>query len=135
MFLKRFICMFATGVFVILMSATASLACSRDHSSGTESHVDRISHSLVAATVPMSPSTKQKQVAVKDHSKVTVKAPIKATVTLTAVQGDEDYEGGCIHANGCTCTGRRSHTNTCGTQGDCHAHSGLTCTWGGVLSE
>ena len=137
MSLTKLLCMFSAGVFMILISATPSSACSHDHSTLPDSHVEQVNHRGETAVTSVSLSGDHKRIALKNHNDARGKVPAKATVALAAVQDDDDFEygGSCIHAGGCTCSGRRSHTRTCGTQGDCHAHSGLVCTWGGFMTE
>jgi hypothetical protein len=137
MSLKKLCCMFAVGVFMMLFSVMAASACTHDHSAlGSGEHVGDINHRVKSSTISSNPIGERKHVAIKDHSAKQPKSPIRANAAMTPVQDDDEPEfaGSCIHGNGCTCSGRRSHTRGCGTQGDCHAHSGLTCTWGGSVS-
>ena len=136
MSLKKLCCMFAVVVFINVFSMTAASACSHDHSApGSGKHVGETNHRVKASTISSNLIGEQKQVALKDHSPKTLESPIRASVAMTPVQDDgEDGEGSCIHGGGCTCSGSKSHTRGCGTNGDCHAHPGLVCTWAGGAS-
>ena len=129
---KKLCCILAVGVFMMLFSVTAASACTHDHSAlGSDEHVADTNHRVKSSTISSIPIGEQKQVALKDDSSKQPKSPGRANATMTAVLEFEEFEtaGSCIHGGGCTCSGRKSHTNTCGTQGDCHAHPGLICTW------
>ena len=149
MSLRKLTCMFAVAVCACLFSARSASACAsdrphhdaHDHAAASGGHLN---HSHAAAHARLRSSTEGKRVA-------DAKAPAKGADALPsgaakaarpagsaapALQDDEEYEGGCIHANGCTCSGRRSHSRYCGSgSGDCHAHPGLVCTWGGMLIQ
>lgn len=134
MALKKLCCMFAVGVFMMLVSVTVTSACPHDHSAlNAGEHVGNTNQRVKWSTISSNPAGEQKRVALKDHSARQPKSPIRANAALTALQDDDgpELEGSCIHGGGCTCSGPRSHRRGCGTQGDCHAHSGLICTWGG----
>ena len=129
MSLKKLCCMFAAGVFMTLFSVTSASACTHDHSAlGIGEHVGDTNHRVKAPTISSNLIGEKKQVALKDTQP---KSPIRASAGMTVIYDYEEFEpaGSCIHGGGCTCTGRKSHTSGCGTNGDCHAHSGLTCTW------
>ena len=131
MSLKKLCCMFAVVVFMMLFSVTAASACTHDHSAlGYGEHAGHTNHRVKSSTISSNLIGEQKQVALKDHSAKTLKSPIRSSATMTAMQEpNEEGEGSCIHGNGCTCSGSKSHTRGCGTNGDCHAHPGLVCTW------
>ncbi len=136
MSLKKLGCMFAVGVFMMLFSVTAASACTHDHSAlDIGEHVGNTNHLVRSSTVSSNPIGEQKPVALKDNSAKQPKSPIRASAAMIAVQDDWEFEeeGSCIHGGGCTCSGPRSHRRGCGTNGDCHAHSGLICTWGGAF--
>ena len=138
MFLNKLCCMLTVGVFMMLFSATAASACAHDHSAlGSAEHISNINHRVKSSTISSYPIEEQKSVALKDHSAKQLKSPLRASAALTAVQDDDESdegEGSCIHGGGCTCSGSKSHIRGCGTNGDCHAHPGLVCTWAGGAS-
>ena len=134
MSLKKLCCMFAVGMFLMLFSVTAASACAHDHSAlRSGEHVGNINHRAKSPTVSSNPIGEQKHIALKNPSAKQPKTPIRASAAMTTVQDDDGddfgFAGSCIHGNGCTCSGPKSHKRGCGTNGDCHAHSGLTCTW------
>jgi len=134
MSLKKLCCMFAVVVFMMLFSMTSASACTRDHSAlSNGEHVGDTNHRVKSSTISSNPIGEQKQVALKDHSAKQPKSSIRARAAMPPVQDDggSESEGSCIHGGGCTCSGRKSHTSGCGTNGDCHAHEGLICTWAG----
>jgi|KBSSwiStaDraftv2_1062776.scaffolds.fasta_scaffold435067_2 hypothetical protein len=136
MSLKKLCCMFAVVVLMMLFSVTAASACTHDHSA-TDSgeHVGHTNHRVKSSTISLAPIGEHKEINLKDHTAGTLKSPIGASAAMTSMQEpDDDGEGSCIHGNGCTCSGSRSHIRGCGTNGDCHAHPGLVCTWGGGAS-
>lgn len=132
MSLKKLCCMFAVGVFMMLFSVTAASACTHDHSSlGSDEHVGDTNHRVKSSNISANPVGEQSQAAIKHDSNKRPKSTVRANADLITFQDDDmEFAGSCIHGNGCTCSGRKSHTSGCGTNGDCHAHSGLTCTWG-----
>jgi hypothetical protein len=143
MSMKKVLCILASGLFMAVFSAKA-VACPYDSpSSATTQQIIKIggnaSQIIGARAIASSDSKEQKYLAPKGTSaKRSKPAPPAKAAAAVALQADDDdwsYGGSCIHANGCTCYGPRSHRRTCGTNGDCHAHSGLVCTWGGMLTE
>lgn len=131
MSLRKLCCMFAVGVFMMLLSVTAASACTDDHSSVSAEHV-RNHHQVRSSIISSTSTVEHKHIASKDRLAKQPKSPIRASAMMTAVLDDDDpeTEGGCIHANGCTCSGLKSHKTKCGTNGDCTSHPGLICTWG-----
>jgi hypothetical protein len=143
MSMKKVVCILAIGLLMAVFSAKA-VACPYDSpSSATKKQVVKIggntSQIIGAWAIASSDSKEEKYLAPKGTSaKRSKPAPAARAAATVALQADDDdwaSGGGCIHANGCTCYGPRSHRRTCGSAGDCHAHSGLVCTWGAMLQE
>ena len=143
MSVKKFFWMFAIGACLSLCSAETASACANDRlSHDTHEHAAPASKSVAhkPAAVP-SVALKSEPEASRAASKTVNAKPtaatpattaktVKATAATATLQGDDGFDmeaGACIH--GCSCTGRTSHRSGCGTNGDCHAHEGLICTW------
>jgi len=135
MSLKKVSCMFAIGMFMILFSVKAASACAHHHLPvANNKHVGKtgeIAFQRIGIQATVSSNTRER----RHLASKTVYAKLSKTVipiraATVVLQDDDEAVGSCIHSNGCTCRGHRSHTRTCGTQGDCHAHPGLICTWG-----
>ena len=145
MSMKQVICLLALGAFTTLASATEAHACAKDHADiadvehaaeAAHDHSLKVDASLgvdAPAAAPASVAKGRKHTAAKGAAAEAPKSMLPTRAAVAALQDEE--EGGCIHANGCDCRGRTSHRRTCGTQGDCHAHPGLVCTWGGMIFQ
>ncbi|MCA1564546.1 MAG: hypothetical protein LC803_02595 [Acidobacteria bacterium] len=142
MSVKKFVWMFVIGACLSLCSAETASACANDRlSHDTHEHVAQAVKSLpqrpgapaaVALRSEPEPSTLALRTA--DAKPATTTKTVKAATTTATLQETfddgwdlEEEAGSCIH--GCSCTGPRSHRRGCGTNGDCHAHEGLICTW------
>jgi hypothetical protein len=117
------ICALAIGVFMTLFSMQAASACSQPHTLFVEEDITH-NHSLAIAASAFE-ATEQKNLTSYSTSMTSF-----TLANFNPIFDEEEEEGAsCIHGGGCTCTGSKSHKNGCGTAGDCHAHSGLVCTW------
>ena len=145
MSVKKFFWMFAIGACLSLCSAETASACANDRlSHDTHEHAAQAAKSIPRRTVAPAVALHSEPEASRPASKTvnakpaattpaTTTKPVKAATTVTLQEPFDDgwdFEpeaGSCIH--GCSCTGPRSHRRGCGTNGDCHAHEGLICTW------
>jgi hypothetical protein len=140
MSVKKFFWMFAVGACLSLCSAGTASACANDQlSHDGHEHVARASksvthrHAAPAADLKSEPEVSRPAARTADAKSPAPTKSVKATPapTAAALQDDggfdEEAGGACIH--GCSCSGRKSHIRGCGTNGDCHAHEGLVCTW------
>lgn len=136
--MKKFFWMFAIAACMSLFSAQSASGCANDDlSHDTHEHAAKVvkavpqSHAATATT--LNNESVPGKLAVKNvNAKPTAdaKAAKAATTTTVALQDDDGFEmagGSCIH--GCGCSGPKSHRRSCGTNGDCHGHEGLLCTW------
>ena len=125
--------MLVFGVLITLFSHTAASACDNDRV--TLNTLDHISHTESRSPTISSDRIKDQrtQWVRKNAAKGPNSLPRTNWVPALLVDDDDEPElmGSCIHNNGCTCSGPKSHKRGCGTEGDCHAHPGLICTWGG----